>query len=675
MGARGTKTGDEQPLAGPPEDVAVLYSWAKLQGAKYRDFSASRREYRAQVRYRAAQTLRERELHAQAHAEASAAAAERAALAALVAEDAARLENTGDSQKLRIESLWSAEAAARKALAERVEAGRRAEAASHAAAAAAREQHEIAEAHASANRQASSYAESEVRRRQRRDPQPAAQPRSSMGDPNMASSAELDECSGDCSRSSQRLQQSGLRGVAGETGGSEEATQTSSSTLIRLREAAQLRRPRGYRPDDTPGGWHIDRLSSDSNSNSESQLLSEPHSVSQSAIFDAPARRSAPHASGARTGSEPEFNSTSTSDSEFKLDPEPGLVGTSGVPRCVISQELEPSSLEEERTGPAWLYASETPPRTRVLRAVPPSYAGDTLQDSRERVAARWFGLNGIFEHAGPELPAMQPVRRIDGRAPLVAVFSLAGGVGKTSLAATLGRALSVQGERVLLTDTTSYGLLPFYFGARELRPGVVRAFSPPGGGTGAPISLLSYDFADNTEDERRRERLTGDILQSGDGHHRVVLDVSSGANWLIRRIANLHPTVLVPIGGDMNSIIGLQAVERMFQSMADSDGRSVLPFYVLNQFDASLPLHLDVREVFRRQLGDRLLQVAIRRSPVVSEALAEGTTVVDYAPDAPVTQDYLEVASWLRSVSPPAAAGLRTEPWTERWTKRWTES
>ena len=48
----------EEALAETPEDVAILYSWANLHGAKYRDFSASRREYRAQVRHRAAEELR-----------------------------------------------------------------------------------------------------------------------------------------------------------------------------------------------------------------------------------------------------------------------------------------------------------------------------------------------------------------------------------------------------------------------------------------------------------------------------------------------------------------------------------------------------------------------------------------------------------------------------------------
>ena len=60
-----------------------------------------------------------------------------------------------------------------------------------------------------------------------------------------------------------------------------------------------------------------------------------------------------------------------------------------------------------------------------------------------------------------------------------MAVFSLAGGVGKTSLVATLGRALSARGERVLLVDTAAFGLLPFFFGATDQRPGVVAPNEP----------------------------------------------------------------------------------------------------------------------------------------------------------------------------------------------------
>jgi hypothetical protein len=89
---------------------------------------------------------------------------------------------------LRVHALRSAEAAARKAAAERVEAARRAEAAAQAGAVAEREEREIAEAHASAQRQALSYTESDVRRRQLAGPQPHGPLPGEIGDPYTPSS-------------------------------------------------------------------------------------------------------------------------------------------------------------------------------------------------------------------------------------------------------------------------------------------------------------------------------------------------------------------------------------------------------------------------------------------------------------------------------------------------------
>jgi cellulose biosynthesis protein BcsQ len=87
---------------------------------------------------------------------------------------------------------------------------------------------------------------------------------------------------------------------------------------------------------------------------------------------------------------------------------------------------------------------------------------------------------------------------------------------------------------------------------------------------------------------------------------------------------------------------------------------------YLLNQFDASLPLHVDVREILRQQLGNRLLPFVVRRSSAVSEALAEGMTVIDYAPDSSAAEEFLHLAGWLRTVSA-AASGFRRARWSEK--------
>jgi cellulose synthase operon protein YhjQ len=281
-------------------------------------------------------------------------------------------------------------------------------------------------------------------------------------------------------------------------------------------------------------------------------------------------------------------------------------------------------------------------------------------------VAARWYALKGVFEQPGQEQQEA-PVRQKEIRTPVLAVFSLAGGVGKTSLVATLGRALSAMGEKVLLTDTTSHGLLPFYFGASELRQGVVRTFSPPSGSTDAPIYLLSYDVAERGRDEAGQEKLVEEIKTNSKGTHRILLDLTPGSGWVARKMSRMNPTVLVPVAPDMNSVISLQTVEKHFHGTVDADGRPLQPHYVINQFDASLPLHLDVREVMRRQLGERLLPFVIRRSPSVSEALAEGMTIMDYAPETPIAEDYQNVAAWLRTVAAPATAGFRNVRWSER--------
>lgn len=329
-----------------------------------------------------------------------------------------------------------------------------------------------------------------------------------------------------------------------------------------------------------------------------------------------------------------------------------------------------PSSTEI--SGPAWLYA---PPTPQVLArplpssvVTPPASVADTLQYSRERVASRWYALKGVFEQPEEsQKEAAAPPRQKETRTPLLAVFSLAGGVGKTSLIATVGRSLSAMGEKVLLADTTSHDLLPFYFGASEPQHETVRTFSPPSGSTDAPIYLVSHEMEDKGKDEAAQELFVEQLIANSQGMHRILLDLTTASSWMIRRTARMNLTVLVPVAPDMNSVISLNSVEKFFDGIIDADGRPLLPFYVMNQFDPSLPLHLDVREVLRRKLGDRLLPFVIRRAPSVSEALAEGMTVVDYAPDTPIAEDYVNVATWLRSMAAPAAAGFRNVRWTER--------
>lgn len=308
---------------------------------------------------------------------------------------------------------------------------------------------------------------------------------------------------------------------------------------------------------------------------------------------------------------------------------------------------------------PAWITDKPEPAPQPTVPHVP----DETIQASRDRLTSRWFALKAVFEGAAPDAEAAPALAST--RPPVLAFFSLAGGVGKTSLVATLGRALSARGERVLLVDTASYGLLPFFFGASDQRPGQLRTFNPPATSGDAPIQMITLDPDSLGPENAVQEVLTTEIAKYSIGVSRVIIDLATASGRTARRIFKLSPIVLVPMVPDMNSVVSVGSIDAFFAHNANASAKP--PYYVLNQFDPSLPLHLDVREVMREQLGERLLPFALRRAPAVGEALAEGMTIMDYAPSSAIAEDFGSLAGWVKSLSAPASFGFRGVRWSER--------
>ncbi|MGB6692183.1 MAG: cellulose synthase operon protein YhjQ/BcsQ, partial [Terracidiphilus sp.] len=363
-------------------------------------------------------------------------------------------------------------------------------------------------------------------------------------------------------------------------------------------------------------------------------------------------------------GLQPETRAYSTFQSLRTTAPPnvPRMAPLRDEPRAYRTTGDRGNESKEDLSRPAWLTPSQPEPAAPPVPQAPQ----DSLQSSRDRMTARWFALKGVFEN-GVQAPAELAAFPTSSRTPVLAVFSLAGGVGKTSLVATLARALASRGERVLLVDTASFGLLPFFFGARDHRPGVLRTFSPPGAGGDAPIQLVTIDPDALGPEAAMQDTLTQDIASHARGSNRVLVDLATASASVARRILRMSPTVLVPMLPDMTSVVSVGSIDAFFRQHTGPAGQPVLPYYLLNQFDQALPLHLDVREVLREQVGDRLLPFAMRRSPAVSEALAEGMTVMDYAPNSTLAEDFISLAGWTKTVAAPVTSSYRGVRWSER--------
>ena len=652
-----------------PEDVATLYSWANLHGAKYRDFSASRAQTREQVRLRVQQALEAEQSAAtqsqpgtsqpqtfdphpfqpepgelqpfppqtfqaeQSHAAQSGfqpsladlsridhrTEADRAAEVQRLAETARAAE---ESRKAELIAQYAARKAAEQAAhqaAQREQARLAAEQAAqqewarlateHAAQ---QEQARLATEHAAQQEQARLAAENAARQEQARL---AAEHAAQLA---AAQAAEL------------AARQASERAVH-EAALQAEAAREALAAQWAAQRAQAAPPPAAWQPAQAfqapqPGG-----------------TPAPPSQYDYPAYAHAPQQRPA-----ASQPSQPPLREESYETRETsRTQP--------------WAQSWPQPEAQEPVERPAWL----TPERPDFpAQPAVPHAPEDTLQGSRDRLTSRWYALRGVFEPQGApqEAPAPAPAR-----APVLALFSLAGGVGKTSLAATMGRALSSRGERVLLVDTAAYGLLPFFFGAHDQRPGQLRTFSPPGTSTDAPIQMVTIDPDGLGAESSNPEALCAEIGKYSRGVSRVIVDLATASGATTRRVLKMAPLVLVPMVPDMNSVVSVSSIDSFFQHNPNPAMKPAMPYYVLNQFDPSLPLHLDIREVLREQLGDRLLPFVVRRSPAVSEALAEGMTVMDYAPSSTVAEDFGTLAGWVKTQSASASSSYRGVRWSER--------
>ncbi len=321
----------------------------------------------------------------------------------------------------------------------------------------------------------------------------------------------------------------------------------------------------------------------------------------------------------------------------------------------------------DTREMPSWSYIEETSspaprPNQRGASAKP---LKESQKGSGESFGSRWHALKDILGNAGgmPDLFAKRGQNQVS---PVLAVFSLSGGVGKTSLLAALGRALTRGGESVLLMDTAPYGLLPFYFGARNQRPGVVRNFTYTGNRSSTSIRLVSIGAEELSSADESGKEIAEKLRNYAPDADRVLVDLATASKSITNSILRLSPTILVPVIPDMSSVMTLGAIEFFFRRHQSTTGEVVKRYYLLNQFDASFSLHVEVREALSHQLGERLLPFSLRHDSVVSEALAEGMTVVDYAPHSVAAEDIATLSEWLRVISPVEVSDQET-CWSEQ--------
>jgi cellulose biosynthesis protein BcsQ len=251
--------------------------------------------------------------------------------------------------------------------------------------------------------------------------------------------------------------------------------------------------------------------------------------------------------------------------------------------------------------------------------------------------------LDGQAEKAGQRRPLLEAT---------TAIVPVAGGVGSTTITATLACLMAEQGQRVLAVDADNDPLLSVYLGDTPTYG--TSALSADGLGRRGSVHVLTREdseAADGTWLHRGWQRMEGRF-------DLALIDVWPGASPETFAHAAHANKLLLVMTPDLSSILRLPRVlARIQTSMPQGERR--IPYLLLNKFDATLDLHREIRKRLSDRFGEQLLPFEIRRSDEPAEALAVGTTVLEFASQSNITQDLLSLANWM---SAPVAGQVDAE-------------
>jgi cellulose biosynthesis protein BcsQ len=299
----------------------------------------------------------------------------------------------------------------------------------------------------------------------------------------------------------------------------------------------------------------------------------------------------------------------------------------------VCSPELRPGSGSEQTTP--------------VERQASPSHDPGTGHSLRQDVPPPSKG--GMRTTFQPDSPGKL--------SPVIGIYSVAGGVGKTTVSANLAKTLCSLGEQLLLVDASGRGLLPLYFGATQLKAGPRKFVAP---GVNAPfIQVIAADTVTS-------EWLNGEVKPLMSGSQRTIVDLGPLCGSLLPTIFNMCTVVLIPLLPDLNSIVSVAAIESFLN--AQSTGlKTPTVFYLFNRFDEQSMNDQQARELVARQCGNRLLPITLRHDWTLTEALHGGLSAADHMPGSELSHDYLELALWVRTFAPLSSAVLLPGRWSEQ--------
>lgn len=297
-------------------------------------------------------------------------------------------------------------------------------------------------------------------------------------------------------------------------------------------------------------------------------------------------------------------------------------------PAVTLVEIKRPATVAARPAAPA-LPAAALPPALPEPSFVAEQAPAGSLRDrlaavARDRRAAAGENNRRALDNALRAQPAQRP------QAHVIVVMSAKGGVGKTTVAASLARLLKRPHGRTLVLDLDPQNALLSHFRLPRSTPGINQARLEESGWDGIRaitengIECLPFGPSNAADLRAFEAQLAANpawlmqqlaTLELG-RDDLLVIDSATGASpWLHPMLAIADQVVALTLA-DAASYLVLDKLQAWLAPL-----RPGTAFFLVNQVDPQRPLSLDMAEVLRQQLADRWL-AHVPLDPQLDDAL-----------------------------------------------------
>ncbi len=221
-----------------------------------------------------------------------------------------------------------------------------------------------------------------------------------------------------------------------------------------------------------------------------------------------------------------------------------------------------------------------------------------------------------------------------------LALSGVGGGSGVTTILANAAAALAARGERVVVAQQAP-SLLPFYFGAQGFRSAPT-SFAPPRGSEAGPVHLVTGSSADGGD-----AWLLAGLTEIGRDVDRLLLHAGRDLSVEARRWSCRTMAVALLLTPEPASLLRLAtALEGLRRTAAEP----VRPLMLLNRFEPSNDLHVEVRRQLSQRFGELLLPFVIESDDAFPRCLAAGGPVTELEPESRAAEGIETLVEWIRN-------------------------